>query len=252
MKKQFNLYAQYYDLLYKDKDYKKEAEYVHTLIQQNNPKAKTILSLGCGTGRHEKELENFGYDIVGVDLSEQMIEIANNDKGKSTCQFIQGDIRNLRLKQKFDVVISLFHVMSYQNSNDDVISFFNTAKAHLTTKGIFIFDFWYGPAVLADPPVVRRKCIENDKISIDRIATPVIYENKNIVDVNYEIIVFDKDTQKKTRFSELHSMRYFFDSEMEQMTKNVSFELLHSFNENWGKTFILLSKDNNSLEKELT
>jgi len=51
----FNAYAAYYDLLYKEKNYAEEAEYIHGLIQKNTPGAKTILELGCGTGQHAVE-----------------------------------------------------------------------------------------------------------------------------------------------------------------------------------------------------
>lgn len=252
MKEQFNLYAQYYDLLYKDKEYKKEAEYLHSLIQKYHPDAKTILSLGCGTGKYEFELEKLGYTITGVDLSQQMIDIANNDKDESKCKFIQDDIRSLRLRKKFDIVVSLFHILSYQNSEKDITAFFNTAKQHLKTNGIFIFDFWHGPAVLADPPTIRRKFIENKKISIDRTATPKKHEENNIIDVNYEIIIVDKETQKQTKFKEVHSMRYFFDHEIIENAKKISFKPQFSFNENWGKTFIFSSKSNNFFGKEMT
>ena len=210
MKEQFNLYAQYYDLLYKDKDYKKEAEYVHKMIQKYKPEAKTLLSLGCGTGKYEFELEKFGYEVFGIDLSQQMIDIANQARGDSNSEFIQGDIREIRLDKKFDVVISLFHVMNYQTTNEDLIKAFETAALHLRKNGIFLFDFWYGPAVLTDLPKKKTKFIENEKISILRKTTPVMHVNKNVVDVSFDIEVCDKLNGKKYIFSELHKMRYLF------------------------------------------
>ena len=66
--------------------------------------------------------------------------------------FTTGDIRDIRLNQRFDVVIALFHVISYQTTNDDVTAAFQTARQHLNPGGIFIFDVWYGPAVLTERP----------------------------------------------------------------------------------------------------
>ena len=160
--KVFSNYAHYYNLLYNDKDYKGEADYVDKLMQKYNPGARSILNLGCGTGNHDSHFSKKGYTVTGVDISEEML-IQARDKmkkfkyAKSNPSFSKGDIRELRLKQKFDTVVSLFHVASYMNTNKDVLNFLETARFHLKEKRIFIFDFWYGPAVLANMPSVRIK-----------------------------------------------------------------------------------------------
>jgi len=225
MTEQFNLYAQYYDLLYKDKDYKKEAEYIHGLIQKNSPGSQTVLSLGCGTGRYEIELEKYGYEVVGIDISQQMIDIANVNKSKSESIFIQGDIRNIRLNKTFDVVISLFHVMCYQTSNDDLLKAFETASIHLNKGGIFLFDFWYGPGVLNDLPVVRVKRLENETLRIVRIAEPVMKRELNVVNVNYHILSLDKRSCQFNEFQEMHAMRYLFLPEIELFLSDSGFYL---------------------------
>ena len=76
--KVFNAYAKYYDLLYKNKDYNKEADYISRFIKKYKPDTKTILDLGCGTGRHDLHLSVKGFDITGVELSEDMYSAAVN------------------------------------------------------------------------------------------------------------------------------------------------------------------------------
>ena len=122
----FGSYSRYYNLLYRDKDYAGEAEHVHCLIQRHFPGAKTVLDLGCGTGRHDLLLAGKGYSITGVDMSEEMLDIANSQLSSlnvqrgslsshsSSLNFLQGDIRTVRFDKTFDVVVSLFHVVSYQ------------------------------------------------------------------------------------------------------------------------------------------
>ena len=85
----FQDYANYYNLLYKDKDYKAEADYIHSLIQQSAPQSKSLIDLGCGTGNHAFEFEKLGYEVTGVDLSTQMVAIANinKEKNNSTISF---------------------------------------------------------------------------------------------------------------------------------------------------------------------
>ena len=117
-----NLYSQYYDLFYSDKDYHGEAEYIDSLIKNSSKNTKAILDMGCGTGKHASLLCDKGYSVHGIDLSEDMLKIAEtrrNDR-EEQLSFSHSNIQELDLK-KFDVVVSLFHVMSYQNSNEELI-----------------------------------------------------------------------------------------------------------------------------------
>ena len=163
----FNHYARYYDLLYKNKNYAAEADYIHQLIQTYKPSSQSILELGCGTGLHAALLAEKKYLVHGIDQSADMIEKALIRKATSSkLSFAQADVRDYRSDEKYDVVISIFHVMSYQTTNKDLLAAFKTAQAHLKPEGIFIFDCWYGPAVLTEPPVVRVKRMEDDMISV--------------------------------------------------------------------------------------
>ncbi|HAR62074.1 MAG: SAM-dependent methyltransferase [Candidatus Margulisiibacteriota bacterium] len=219
-------YSSYYDLLYKDKDYKGEIDYIDMLIRKYNPRAKTILDLGCGTGRHDILLAERGYCIHGVDLSEEMIKIAKQYESSDRLSFSAGDIRNIKCGKKFDVIISLFHVMSYQIKNEDITSVVNTVSRHLEKGGVFIFDCWYGPAVLTDMPVVRVKRLENDELTVLRIAEPVMHPDENVVDVNYQLYITDKLSGNHSEVREMHKMRYWFKPEIEEVLKNKGFELI--------------------------
>jgi SAM-dependent methyltransferase len=221
----FNNYAQYYNLLYKDKNYQEEVDYIEKLIKTYSKNSvNSILDLGCGTGRHDTLLNKKGFKITGVDLSEKMIEIAKNQNIKNS-EFIIGDVRNLNLNRQFDAVISLFHVASYQTTNEDFVNYMQTAYNHLKKGGIFIFDFWYGPAVLTDKPTNRIKRLENENIKLTKISEPLFHENENIVDVNFEIIIDDKNNNQTEKICELHKMRYWFLPEMEFFIKATGFEI---------------------------
>lgn len=214
----FNEYARYYDLLYRDKDYAGEAEYVHGLIQAHAPDAKCILNLGCGSGRHDRCLSELGYTVTGVDLSEEMLSAARDAAADNeSLEYVQGDVRTVRLGHSFDVVISLFHVMSYQVSNDDLLAAFATAHSHLKPGGTFIFDCWYGPGVLSDPPTVRVKELEDDVITVTRIAQPVMHPSENVVDVNYRVFLKSKTDGNAREIRETHRMRYLFQPEVNLM-----------------------------------
>jgi predicted TPR repeat methyltransferase len=132
--KVFDVYAEYYDLLYQDKCYKQEVDYVSGLLEDNGVKSGAILELGSGTGKHAEEFAKIGFNMHGVDLSPVMVKKANQRKKDnfiSQLQFEIGDVRSYRDDKKFDAVISLFHVMSYQIKNEDIVAMFETAAHHL-------------------------------------------------------------------------------------------------------------------------
>jgi SAM-dependent methyltransferase len=221
-------YAQFYDMLYKDKDYESESNYIISLIKKYNPEAKSILDLGCGTGRHAELFSNKGFIVLGVDQSKYMLNEAMNRKNNNL-DFIEGDVRFLKLDKKFDVVTALFHVLSYQITNKDVESLIRTAYNHLNKNGLFIFDFWYGPAVIIQKPEVRIKELENDNIKFIRIAKPMIDFSRNVVKVCYKIFVVDKKNKTFLEHEESHPMRFFFDPELELFIENIGFKLESKF-----------------------
>jgi hypothetical protein len=108
------------------------------------------------------------------------------------------------------------------------MNYFKTAKIHLNKNGIFIFDCWYGPAVLSQMPEKRIKKLGNDEINVQRFAIPKIHLQKNIVDVNYSIKIFEKRTGNIKNIKKTHSMRYFFMPEIELFMEISDFKIIDS------------------------
>ena len=268
----FREYAKYYDLFYQDKDYDVEVDYVDKLIRKYRddansiygPKPPTtprlrcpgwrrlILDLGCGTGKHADFFAQKGYCVHGVDISKEMIALAKKNFSKSDkLVFSCGDVRTIDLNKKFDIVLSLFHVFSYQITNQDLNEAFSTAVKHLKDNGVFIFDCWYGPAVLKNKPLKKIKKINNKEVELTRVAQPVVYPNDNIVDVNYNINFFNKSSGKKGSIEETHKMRYLFKPEIEQFLTESGLALLNyeewltgkePTSESWSVCFICKKK----------
>ena len=229
----FGYYAQYYDLLYRSKNYEAESAYVEDLMNRYAIKpVKTILELGCGTGRHALLFAEKGYTVHAVDFSENMLAAAQDRKRSlpqeiaDRLQFQIGDIRNVRRETSYNVVMALFHVMSYQAQHSDLKAVFANASAHLQKDGLFIFDVWYGPGVLTDLPVTRVKRMKDEKIMVTRIAEPEILPNDNLVDVYYEILVRNLKTDQIELLNETHRMRYLFQPELEAFMNVHDMELV--------------------------
>jgi SAM-dependent methyltransferase len=230
----FEDYAEYYDLFYADKDYAAEAAFVRGIIQRHAPQAKTILELGCGTARHAVELVKDGFSITGVDLSTQMLARARAQIDRlplnlrSQVTLAHGDVSNFAASEQYDAVISLFHVVSYQISNASLNGFFQSARKAIGGDGVFVFDFWYGPAVLAQKPASRERTIDTIDRRITRIAEPVHYPERNVVDVNLTFIISDRNGSSTQEIREKHPMRYLFIPEIEQMAASHGFTIVES------------------------
>lgn len=227
----FNQYARYYDLLYWHKDYAGEVRFVHEKLLKGGARPGRLLELGCGTGRHAVEFAKLGWSVTGYDLSQSMVNLAQERAAAvapaiaAKLKFAQGDVRTVRDGQSHDCVISLFHVMSYQTTDKDLRSTFKTAAGHLKPGGRFFFDFWYGPAVLSDPPAVRVKRLEDDRIEATRLAEPDVRYNENLVLVNYHVFIKDKITGTVSELRETHRMRYWFLPELELFLGLAGFHL---------------------------
>jgi SAM-dependent methyltransferase len=223
----FGRYSAYYDLLYQDKDYPAEADYVLRLLRKALPGVHSVLEFGSGSGRHGRLLAAQGLDVFGIERSASMVAQAKTSpsetKGSFDCQ--QGDIRTMNLKKTFDAVISLFHVVCYQTRNADLQATFANAARHLPANGVFLFDVWHGPAVLWERPSVRVKKVENAEIHLTRITEPELDTNSGIVHVGFTMLAESKKTHELTTFREDHPIRYLFPTEIDALATQNGFEI---------------------------
>lgn len=223
-------YSKYYDLLYQDKDYQGEAQFIDSLLQSYGTQPNHLLELGSGTGKHACLLAKKGYNIVGIDQSRTMLEMAGQLLAKEqtlakNIRFFEGDVRSFKIAERFDAVISLFHVLSYQTANQDIEQMFSTVKNHLKPGGIFIFDCWYGPCVLEQKPMMRYKRLENEHLLVERIAEPSLDVNASTVNVHYHLFVQEKPQTTYQKMEEDHLMRYFFLPEIQQYCEKNSMKI---------------------------
>lgn len=231
----FGRYSSYYDLLYKDKDYRTEARFVQNLITRFQLGSQQVLELGCGSGGHAFELAQMGFNLHGLDLSRDMLDVAERQLVKqpaaiqSRVQFSQGDIRQFDLAKQFDCVISLFHVISYLPTLADIRQAFQRVNCHLNPNGVFLFDVWYAPAVLTARPELRVKRMANQDIAVTRIAEPVWHPNECWVDVCYKVFIRDLKTDRIEELeTEIHRMRYLSLPEITLLAELCGLEVIHT------------------------
>jgi SAM-dependent methyltransferase len=217
-------YAAAYNALYAEKDYSGECDLLEQVFATYATRPVTrILDLGCGTGVHARELALRGYEVVGVDRSESMLDQARSASSRAT--FLQGDVRSVDLHRRFDAVVLLFAVLGYQLSDVDVLAALKTARSHLGPGGLLGFDVWYGPSVLAQRPSTRTRTVDDGGQHLVRTSSGTLDERRNVVRVEFELTKGERAGAAQSVF-ETHQMRYFFSSELEDSLTRTGFELL--------------------------
>ncbi len=209
-------YAAAYDLLYGDKDYDAECDLLQAQFLSARGPVRSALDVGCGTGAHAVRLAARGYEVVGVDLSEEMLATARqraDASGLGALELRLGDLRSVRLGRTFDAVICMFAVLGYQTSDDDVAGALATVRAHLRPGGIFVFDVWYGPAVEATGPSERVKTVSTGDGEIERRATAELEPSRHLCTVSYHLVRRSPGIPDVAADEE-HRMRYFSADEL--------------------------------------
>lgn len=220
-------YSDSYDALYADKDYEAECDLVEKIFRRTDRPVRSLLDLGCGTGRHSVEFARRGYEVVGVDLSEAMLERARRravDVAPGSATFLRGDIQTIGLDRRFDAVLSMFAVVGYQISDAAVRATLANVRRHLEPGGVFVFDVWYGPAVIAVGPSERVKVVPTDGGEIERIAVGTLEPAGHVCSVKYDLTFRQAGVPDVTAF-EAHRMRYFFEEELGEFLKEAGLTL---------------------------
>ena len=104
----YTSFAEVYDMFMDNVPYKEWAAYVNEILKKHGIKEGTVLDLGCGTGSLTEELDDLGYEMIGVDLSDEMLEIAvqKMEEKEREILYISQDMRELKLYSTVDAVVS--------------------------------------------------------------------------------------------------------------------------------------------------
>ena len=227
-------YSSAYDSLYGAKDYPRECAMIEILLGDEN-KSRTFLDIGCGTGGHAVQLASRGHRVIGVDRSAEMLQIARRKTEAAglsqRVDFLQGDLRTLNVGRSADVALMMFAVLGYQQTDQDVRDALAGVSRHLRSGGAFIFDIWYGPAVVADPPGARQRTIETPQGRIVR-STKSTMSPGNLCNVSFTLQRYECEQLVETA-QEDHMMRYFFPEELARFAAEADFvcERINDFND---------------------
>ncbi|SMO66370.1 SAM-dependent methyltransferase [Fodinibius sediminis] len=134
-----------YEKLYADRDEDEAARLIDLLERVLSlPAGSKILDLGCGRGRHAITLSQKGYQVTGIDLSEQAIATAREKSGHMGIEQIRFEVRDMRnpLPETFDAVFNLFTTFGYFESDEENAGVFDSVSQMLSPGGIFVVDYF--------------------------------------------------------------------------------------------------------------
>lgn len=135
----YNTFAQFYDTLTENVDYKVRSDYISNFFCRYGNGGKALLDLACGTGTMCRLFADKGYDVTGIELSQDMLTVAY-DKCGSDVKLLCGDMTDFSLPERFDYCLCSLDSINHLNTIDDVKHCFSCVRNSLNENGIFIFD----------------------------------------------------------------------------------------------------------------
>ncbi|PIP23973.1 MAG: SAM-dependent methyltransferase [Candidatus Nealsonbacteria bacterium CG_4_10_14_0_2_um_filter_38_17] len=196
--------AEYYDVIYaaKGKNYKREAEKIHTVIKKyKQSTGNSLLDVGCGTGGHFAFLKKW-YQIEGLDIDEHMLAVAKKRFPKIL--FHHGDMSKFNLDKKFDSVTCLFSAIGYMRTARNMQKAIKKMSRHLKPGGVLVVEPWFSPAQWK---VGKPATIFIDKPGLKIARVNISDRRGDISVVNFHFLVATQG--KVEHFTELHELGLF-------------------------------------------
>ena len=230
----------YYHQLYCNRDEAEASAFISRLIKFLKPKPDArFLDLACGSGRHAIYINKCGYQVTGIDLSEQSIQMAKLSE-TDNLHFIRGDMRKPISGTKFDYIFNLFTSIGYFEKEEDDQKVIQSASQMLNNGGVMVIDYLNKTKVIKD--MVAEETIIRDNVCFE--LTRTFTDNKIIKRIQIE------DGDKKFTFSE-EVMAYSL-SDFDKMFRKAEFEInnvfgnyhLNAFDEKTSDRLIMVAKKN--------
>lgn len=218
-------FATIYDsLMHQDVDYGAMADYIEDIFKVLDIKPELVLDLGCGTGNLTSILWERGYDMIGIDLSNDMLNVARvkgvAGKADSSGQilYLCQDMREFELYGTVDAIVCMTDVMNYITQSDDILKVFRLAKNYLNPGGVLIFDI--------NSAYKLESIIGNNTFTYDDEQVFYAWENEFDEDrrvCDFYLTFFVKDAQGYRRFDEEHTQRAYGPDEVVGLLNRAGF-----------------------------
>lgn len=219
-------FAEVYDMFMDNIPYEEWCGYLTGLLREQGVEDGLVLDLGCGTGTMTRLLAAAGYDMIGIDISEEMLEIAMEKsaaakEGLSEILYLQQDMREFELYGTVRAIVSICDSMNYIMEYEELVQVLRLANNYLDPGGVFIFDL--------NTPYKYRELLGEQTIAENREEGSFIWENyyDEEEQVNeYDLTLYIKEENGMfRRYEETHYQRAYDLETVARAVKEAGMEL---------------------------
>ncbi len=245
MTEAYSDFAAVYDNLMDNIPYDDWFKYLHGLLTDYDIKSGIVAELGCGTGTITELMSASGYDMIGIDNSESMLDIANSKKEKnnSSSLYLCQDMREFELYGTVSACISICDSINYITDENELLTVFKLVNNYLDPNGLFIFDFntrHYYKDVVADATIAE------DRDDISFIWDNFYDEENDINELSLSLFIkerksdyFSNETLQSEikendnlyrKYEELHLQRGYTLSEIKYLIEKSGLKYIKAYN----------------------
>lgn len=203
----YTSFAEVYDQFMDNVPYREWADFLQEILQKEGISDGLVLDLGCGTGSMTEELAGRGYDMIGVDNSEDMLEIAMEKRQESghDILYLLQDMQEFELYGTVRAVVSVCDSVNYVTEKEELEQVFRLVNNYLDPGGIFVFDF--------NTEYKYREVLGDRTIAENREDSSFIWDNYYYEEEHmneYELTLFIQEADQKElyhKYQETHFQR---------------------------------------------
>lgn len=224
-----DIFASVYDMFMEDADYRKRTAYIHGLLKKYNRNKGILLDLACGTGKFSVNFSNLGYDVIGVDISPDMLMKAkeNAEQGSNReILFLCQDMTELDLYGTVDACICCMDSLNHISDFEGFRRTLNKVSLFMNKGGIFIFD--------VNTLYKHRHILAEESFVYENEDTFLVWQNSPCVKgtINIFLDFFSLEYNKKySRFSEEFTETAYSLSTIKKELINAGFKVLHCYDD---------------------
>ena len=208
--------------------YEDWSRYVTGLLAEYGITDGLVLDLGCGTGKMTRLLADAGYDMIGVDYSEEMLEVARerqDEQNRDDILYLMQDMREFELYGTVRAVISICDSINYILEEDDLRHVFELVNNYLDPKGIFIFDL---NTVYKYRELLGENTISENREESSFIWDNYFYEDEMVNEYDLTLFIREKDNLYR-KYEELHYQKAYELEQVKRLLEEAGMEFVAAY-----------------------
>jgi len=219
----YDSFAEVYDSLTYDVEYETRVDYIINLMKDfSDIPVSMVLDLACGTGTVSVMLADKGYEVIGIDASEEMLAQAQKKKGERDILFLNQEMRNFELYGTVDAVVCLLDSVNYVLDEEELLECFKWVNNYLNPGGVFVFDINTGHKL---ENILAGNIFNDEKDGVFYSWENYFDDEEKICEFDLNFFVENRDGSYK-RFNEIHYEKAYTDRQIKNLLKKAKLELV--------------------------